>query len=581
MKMQRKKIIAVNMHLLRNFILANVLITFIIFPLHINNRVIANVPMNDPDIFTFKFTTHISQYTSWSSPVAEDINGDGIYEIFQAGRISNGIGTIVCINGATGSLIWQKNFTTLSDYHIPVAIGDLNNDGVYELVHAAGTNTIARYASNGTIFWNSTADSAWGIQAIADLDDSGIPYVIVGDNSAFGYPVTLSKLYGNNGTVAASTNAISYICYGGVSIADLNCDGEFEIVMSDSGDSVCFDEDLKTLWTTPAYPSESHCAVLTNVTDDVNLEIIILQQDTIPPYNGGIHVYYANGSEVQGMNDGTLGLGCHCQPAVYDIDKDGHVEILTSYGGTYCSVWDLTDWTQDSGLEKGSEPPDIADVLGDNDLEIIFPEGYSNGVVNIYDSLYNNIADIGSYGNPMYGMNTITQDIDNDGLNELIISGPGTGNITAYDTLAIAPTPRVRTDTPYYSERRTNAGVYIPKIGGKCILSNPNLSNDSSNISVTTTNISITINEPDGDPIDWTIETSPNIGSASGTDENNGTKTCTVSGLAQGTLYKWYVNVTDGTNWKHQTYSFTTDNVVENYNFLHKYLMFQKLFFTC
>jgi hypothetical protein len=558
--MQSKSLISGNVYLIKHVMITNVLVTLIIFSFITNGSIITNVLADDPGNFTYKWTTNFGQYSSWSSPVAEDINGDGLYEIFQGGRVSAGIGTVICVNGSSGNLIWQKNFTSLSDRHIPVTVGDLNGDGVYELVHAAGTNTIARYASNGTIFWNSPADSGWSVPAIADLDDSGIPYVIVGDNSAFGNPVTLSKLYGNNGTVAASTNAISYTCYGGVSIADLDRDGEFEIMMSDSGDSICFDENLNILWSTSAYTSESHCAVLTNVTGDGNLEVIMLQQDMVAPYDGGIHVYYANGSEVPGMNDGTLGLGCHCQPAVYDIDKDDHVEVLTSYAGTYCSVWDLTDWSEDATLERGGEPPDIANVLGDSDLEIISPAAWEDGQVDIYDSSYNNVAQIGGYGNPMYGMNTVTQDVDGDELNEIIISGPGEGDITVYDTLAISPTPRVRTDTPYYSERRTNAGVYIPKIGGKCLLSNPNPSDSLNDVSVSTTTLSVIINEPDGDPIDWTIETIPDIGSSSGTNQNNGTKTCTISGLSQGTTYTWYVNVTDGTNWKHRTYSFTTED---------------------
>jgi len=158
----------------------------------------------------------------------------------------------------------------------------------------------------------------------------------------------------------------------------------------------------------------------------------------------------------------------------------------------------------------------------------------------------------------MFGMNTVTQDIDNDGLNELIINGPGMGNITVYDTLANAPFPRVRTDTPYYSERRTNAGVYIPKIGGKCTFSNEYPSNNDYGISVDISTVSVTINEPDGDPIDWTIETVPDIGRTSGKDENSGTKTCSVSGLTYDTTYTIYVNATDGTNWKCDAYTFTT-----------------------
>ena len=507
--------------------------------------------------FTFKWTAHVDGFNSWSSPVAEDVNGDGIYEIFQGGRVSNGIGSIICLNGLTGALIWRKNFTTLSDYSVPIVIGDLNGDGIYELVQAAGTNTIARYAGNGTIFWNSTAPSGWSVPAIADVDGNHHPCVYVEDNTVFEQHPHVRKLNGSTGAVVASA-PISYCCYGGCSIADINDDGIYEVFVTDSGPDHCYDQNLNLLWQTGSYTSESHCAILANVTGDRKLEVVVLRQDMTAPYDGGIYVYYANGTMVPGMNNATLGLGCHVQPAVYDIDKDGHVEVLTCYAGTPCVVWDLTKWSLDATLERGSEPPDIANVMGNSDLEIISPEGYEDGLVSIYNSTYAKIDTIGSPGNPMYGMNSLTQDFDHDGLNELILSGPGAGNITAYDTLAVTPTPRVRTDTPYYSERRANAGVYIPKIGGKCVLCNAFPYDGSNNVSLSTTSLSVKIKEPSGDPIDWSIETCPDIGKKHGAGESNGTKTLPVLGLSPWTTYKWYVNATDGTNWECQTFSFTT-----------------------
>ena len=57
--------------------------------------------------------------------------------------------------------------------------------------------------------------------------------------------------------------------------------------------------------------------------------------------------------------------------------------------------------------------------------------------------------------------------------------------------------------------------------------------------------LSADIEDPEGDDFNWTIESSPTIGSNSGTDETNGTKTCTVSGLDYDTNYTWYVNATD------------------------------------
>ena len=301
MEVRKIRLIGKKIQFINNVILINIILFSIIFMIISDCLIINTASADDPDNFTLKWTTYYGEYTSWSSPVAEDINGDGIYEIFIAGRYIDGSKSgIFCINGSNGNIIWQKNFTSLIEWHIPCAIGDLDNDGTYELVHASGYNTIARNCEDGSIFWEVSTDSGWGTPAIADTDDSGIPYVYVGDNSAFGNPVTLSKLYGNNGTVAASTNVISYTCYGGVSIADLDRDGEFEIVMSDSGDSHCFDEDLNELWSTSYYTSESHCAVLTNVTGDGDLDLVVgtdtaLDVDT--KFNdGAIWIFTGTGS---------------------------------------------------------------------------------------------------------------------------------------------------------------------------------------------------------------------------------------------------------------------------------------------
>jgi len=91
--------------------------------------------------------------------------------------------------------------------------------------------------------------------------------------------------------------------------------------------------------------------------------------------------------------------------------------------------------------------------------------------------------------------------------------------------------------------------------------SNENPPDSATNVPITTSSLSIDIDDPEGDSFTWSIETSPNIGSNSGSG-NNGTKTCSISGLAYDTTYTWYVNATDtgksrGTT--AESYTFTTE----------------------
>jgi hypothetical protein len=71
--------------------------------------------------------------------------------------------------------------------------------------------------------------------------------------------------------------------------------------------------------------------------------------------------------------------------------------------------------------------------------------------------------------------------------------------------------------------------------------------------------LSFKLKDFQGDLMDYTVETSPNIGSSSGYDVGDGTYTCDVNGLNYQTEYTWYVNVTDGTYWTREIFNFFTE----------------------
>ncbi len=99
---------------------------------------------------------------------------------------------------------------------------------------------------------------------------------------------------------------------------------------------------------------------------------------------------------------------------------------------------------------------------------------------------------------------------------------------------------------------------FTTAMGNPPIQSAENPSDFATNVPITLTTINVTVEELDGESLDWTIDTNPDIGNSSGFNEGNGSKTCSVSGLTYGTTYTWYVNTTDGTDWTNETYIFTT-----------------------
>ena len=67
----------------------------------------------------------------------------------------------------------------------------------------------------------------------------------------------------------------------------------------------------------------------------------------------------------------------------------------------------------------------------------------------------------------------------------------------------------------------------------------------------------ITIQDPDGDSFNWTIECS-NGQNSGGIDESNGTKSLSLHGLEYSTMYTVWVNATDGYDWVRGWFTFTT-----------------------
>jgi len=89
------------------------------------------------------------------------------------------------------------------------------------------------------------------------------------------------------------------------------------------------------------------------------------------------------------------------------------------------------------------------------------------------------------------------------------------------------------------------------------VIDDPIPRNGRQYVSIYTSNLSVMVTDTTGN-FDYTIETSPDAGSISENNVNDGVKTCVISGLAYDTTYTWYVNATDGVIWTNVSYIFTT-----------------------
>jgi len=93
------------------------------------------------------------------------------------------------------------------------------------------------------------------------------------------------------------------------------------------------------------------------------------------------------------------------------------------------------------------------------------------------------------------------------------------------------------------------------------IVSDENPANGESDVLVTLPELSFRISDPEGDLMDYTVTTEPDIGSGSGNNKNNGVYKVPINGLNENTEYTWHVIVDDEYNTVEKEFTFTTETV--------------------
>jgi outer membrane protein assembly factor BamB len=391
------------------------------------------------------------------APLAVDINGDKIPEIFAAGDNSPNADRMYCLDGRTGKVIWMKTLPLSIAPHSLMEIYDLNKDGQYEIVQSGPNGMMVFRANTGALIWQNTqVKGGEEHQLVLDTDRTGYPYIYTVNGATDG-SARLDKVDGRTGKILISKN-YWYACHGGLSAADVDHDGNFEIFATDrnsgKGNGIqCYDAKTLTLkWSRPTIGCSSHLAGIVDVNNDGILDVVVSQQRDA---NAGLYCLDGRtGKNIPGKcQDSIAGFAVHETMPIYDIDGDGRLEIASCSASTV-KVFDIGLWKFDATLAFAGKSPYFANVWGDSKLEIILSDQTTD--IKVYDSGYHLVSRI-----PVQSYGSNVQDVDGDGLNELIVYAAD-GTVRLYNTPAQALSPLPRTNTEHFSERRTRAAVYVP-----------------------------------------------------------------------------------------------------------------------
>jgi len=221
----------------------------------------------------------------------------------------------------------------------------------------------------------------------------------------------------------------------------------------------------------------------------------------------------------------------------------------------YYRVWEYSSWSDPLVAEYSDGNTSSYDVYESTSPEMTNPNpadtatgiSLDQDLWNITIKNYQGNFDWSIETSPDIGSNSSNNDIN--GSKECDLSGLQYS--TTYTIYANATT----TGT---SNHTNNTYTFTTQVNESPVPSNLDPADSKLDVSTTQPNISVDINDSDGDTFNWSIETKPDVGTNSSDGASNGTFTCDISDLDYLTEYTWYLNITDGINEVNNTYTFTT-----------------------
>ena len=256
-----------------------------------------------------------------ATPTVCDLDADGVAEIiFPAYNniVTNGV--LRVLNGQSGAEVFTFNSQSILPGSQAVC-GDVDQDGLPEIVVMATDNTLLALESDGTLKWQADANSfrfqhtfANPALALVDLDADGSPEIVMGYSGGV-------VVFDGNGEIRWSkTGGGGFFLHGGIpSIADVDLDGKPEII----GGNTVYEADGTILWESEIPDGTT---AVGNFDADAFPEIVLVRD--------GVYLLDHDGNLLWGPI-AIPGGGRGGPPTVADFSGDGKPEIGVAGSSQY------------------------------------------------------------------------------------------------------------------------------------------------------------------------------------------------------------------------------------------------------
>lgn len=298
-----------------------------------------------------------NHYQVSSVPMVTDLDADCVPEIIfntYAGTTFTSDGVLRAIRGDTGAPVWTvSDASWRTDSTGSPAVGDIDSDGMPEVVIVGESKDLLAFEHDGTPKWRSDAfagSESSGSPAIANLDNQGDAEIVFG---AAVFDSAGNLLFEGNGGIGRNGQ-------GPIScVADIDDDGRGELIAGNTaydltGSVIGGNFSGSTLWT--ASVGDGFCGVA-DFDKNGTPEVVLVTGGNIHLLNG------QTGATIDSINiPGSSDRGG--APNIADFDGDGSVDIGTAGSSNYVVVtYDATNQTL-SELWRAATEDDSSRVTG-------------------------------------------------------------------------------------------------------------------------------------------------------------------------------------------------------------------------